>query len=668
MYGRRLIIIVLLFVSLSNLIYMFFNVKMFRHEYENQIIGQVQELGDAVKKEIEYALQFGQSIQTLGGMDSFLKSILKNAPELVYIKILSKNNVLYSASRQNEVVQEIKINILPSDSKNEKAVILLGIGDELGKKIGIMFFDLITIFIAGLIITYEIIRFFTSELVIVPFQESISSLNRIVKNLDPDTHEKFPSEYTSFVLRLKHCVNIIILQIDDVYNKLNLVGLEAISTIFYGRELLLKEINKKKLFLNKIVQKKYELKKIIDPSLVRPIVFVFFFSSNLHSCFLPIFTRDLLVQDTFLTGIFSNEILMALPITSYMISATVFMLASGTKLFQWIRQDYAVGLATLCTSFGLFICGISDNIVQLILGRVICAVGFAIIVIFCKQFIVNNSNEKDRSFYLAGFNASFAGGLFCSIIIGSIMVDYFSYRFVFFSASIMTLLIFIFDYMVLSKNLPTDKRIENVEKIGVLNFLRYGFNDKNLFCILLQSVITRITFIGFFYYSLPIILEPDFTYSDIGRIMMFYGLPSIFFAGIINKRIKKIEQSKFFVIVSNIALGILFMMFSYFISGSALFKACSVIFILLILGLSNSISFPSQLRLFLTTKTAKTIGTRTSLAVYHSVERIGSSLGPIIFGYFAACYDINMAVVLGGLLCICGNLVFMIFFNLRSST
>jgi len=498
MYGRRLIIIVLLFVSLSNLIYMFFNVKMFRHEYENQIIGQVQELGDAVKKEIEYALQFGQSIQTLGGMDSFLKSILKNAPELVYIKILSKNNVLYSASRQNEVVQEIKINILPSDSKNEKAVILLGIGDELGKKIGIMFFDLITIFIAGLIITYEIIRFFTSELVIVPFQESISSLNRIVKNLDPDTHEKFPSEYTSFVLRLKHCVNIIILQIDDVYNKLNLVGLEAISTIFYGRELLLKEINKKKLFLNKIVQKKYELKKIIDPSLVRPIVFVFFFSSNLHSCFLPIFTRDLLVQDTFLTGIFSNEILMALPITSYMISATVFMLASGTKLFQWIRQDYAVGLATLCTSFGLFICGISDNIVQLILGRVICAVGFAIIVIFCKQFIVNNSNEKDRSFYLAGFNASFAGGLFCSIIIGSIMVDYFSYRFVFFSASIMTLLIFIFDYMVLSKNLPTDKRIENVEKIGVLNFLRYGFNDKNLFCILLQSVITRITFIGFF--------------------------------------------------------------------------------------------------------------------------------------------------------------------------
>jgi predicted MFS family arabinose efflux permease len=667
MYGRRLIIIVLLFVSLANLIYIFFNVKMFRYEYENQIIGQVQELGDVVKKEIEYALQFGQSIQTLGGMDSFLQSILENSPVLVYIKILSKNNVLYSASRQNEVVQEIKINIRTSDSKNEKAMILLGIGDELGKKIGIMFFDLITIFLAGLIIAYEIIRFFTSKLVIIPFRESISSLNRIVKNLDPDTHEKFPSEYTSFVLRLKHCVNIIILQIDDIYNKLNLVGLEAISTIFYGRGLLLKEINKQKSFLDKIVQKKYQLKKIIDPSLVRPIVFVFFFGSNIHSCFLPIFTRDLLVQDTFLTGFFSDEILIGLPISCYMISATVFMLASGTKLFQWIRQDYAVGLATLCTSFGLFICGISDNIVQLILGRVICAIGFAIIVIFCKQFIINNSNEKDRSFYLAGFNAAFAGGLFCSIIIGSIMVDYFSYRFVFLSASIMILIIFIFDYMVLSKNLPTGKRIENIEKIGVLNFLRYGYNDKNLYCILLQSVITRITFIGFFYYSLPIVLKSDFTYSDIGRIMMFYGLPSILFAGIINKRIKKIEQSKFFVVVSNIALGILLMMFNYFVSGSVLFKACSVISILLFLGIANSISFPSQLRLFLLTKTAKTIGTRTSLAVYHSVERIGSSLGPIIFGYFAACYDINMAVVFGGLLCICGNLVFMIFFNLRNS-
>jgi predicted MFS family arabinose efflux permease len=667
MYGRRLIIIVLLFISLSNLIYMFFNVKMFKYEYENQIIEQIQELGDAVKKEIEYALQFGLSIETLGGMDSFLQSILENSPELVYIKILSKNNILYSASRQNEVVQEIKINILTSDSKNEKALILLGIGDELGKKIGIMFFDLITIFLAGLIIAYEIIRFFTSKLVIIPFQESISSMNKIVKNLDPDTHEKFPSEYTSFLSRLKHCVNITMLQIDDVYNKLNLVGLEAMATIFYGRGLLLKEINKKKLFLNKIVQKNYQVIKIIDPSLVRPIVFVFFLSSNLHSCFLPIFTRDLLVQDTFLTGFFSNEILMGLPITSYMLSATVFMLASGTKPFQWIRQDYAVGFATLCTSFGLFICGISENIVQLILGRMICAVGFAIVVIYCKQFIINNSSEKDRSFYLAGFNSAFAGGLFCSIIIGSIMADYFSYRFVFLSASIMILLIFFFDYMVLSKNLPIGNRVENIEKIGVLNFLKHGFNDKNLICILLQSVITRITFIGFFYYSLPIVLKADFTYSDIGRIMMFYGLPGILFASIINKRIKRIEQSKFFVVVSNLALGISFMMFNYFISGSAMHKACSVIFILLLLGISNSISFPSQLRLFLTTKTAKTIGTRTSLAVYHSVERIGSSFGPIIFGYFAACYDINMAVVLGGLLCICGNLLFMIFFNLRSS-
>ena len=149
--------------------------------------------------------------------------------------------------------------------------------------------------------------------------------------------------------------------------------------------------------------------------------------------------------------------------------------------------------------------------------------------------------------------------------------------------------------------------------------------------------------------------------------MMFYCLPSILFAGIINKRIKTIEQSKFFVVISNIALGIFFMMFNYFISGSAMFKAFSVISILLLLGISNCISFPSQLRLLLTTKTAKTVGNRTSLAVYHSVERIGSSLGPIIFGYFAACYDINWAVVIGGLLCICGNLVFMIFFNVRNS-
>ncbi len=108
------------------------------------------------------------------------------------------------------------------------------------------------------------------------------------------------------------------------------------------------------------------------------------------------------------------------------------MLFMGSRWFkQKIHADYGIGIGTLCTSAGLVLCGLSNDILQLIAGRMLCAVGFAFIVIFCKQFIVARATAQNQAFHLAGFTAAFSGGLFCSIIIGSILVDYFSYRFVF---------------------------------------------------------------------------------------------------------------------------------------------------------------------------------------------------------------------------------------------
>jgi len=663
MNAKKLIMIVLVFISLSNFIYMFFNVKMFRTEYERQVTERISEIGDKVKKDIEYALQFGIPIKTLGGMDAFFHEILKNTPELVHIKVVEKGEALFSASGQGKVMEEISIPILEPGSNKTHASILFGIGDELGNRTGRMFFDLITIFIAGLIIAYEIITFFTSRLVVVPFKESISILNTMARYFDTSGSERFQTEHNPLVAGFKKSLSKRVDQINDLCSRLDMMAAEVAESVTRGSEMLVKEIEQQKTALKQIIQKGYPIKRIIDPSQVRPIVFVFFLCANLHSSFLPIFSRDLLEKKTFLTGLVPVEILMGLPISAHMIMVTVFMLFTGSRFFQVVRQDHAVFLGAFCTSAGLFLCGISDTIVHLILGRMVCAIGFSIIIIYCKQFIIDTSSEKDRAFYLAGFTSAFAGGLFCSIIVGSIMADYFSYRFVFIAAAIMNTMIFVFGYMVFSQHTVPRSSTENVEKTGITSFLKYAFFDRNLICILLHGVVTRITLIGFFYYSLPILLKIDFTYSDIGRIMMFYGLPSIFLGGALNKRIKKAGQGKLFVVYSNIILGLLLVLFHYVEFSSDIFLAGAVIFILLFLGISNSITFPSQSSFLMTTKTVEIVGSRTCVAVYHSVERIGSSLGPIVYGFFAAVYGISSSVALGGLLCIAGNLLFLALFK-----
>jgi predicted MFS family arabinose efflux permease len=315
---------------------------------------------------------------------------------------------------------------------------------------------------------------------------------------------------------------------------------------------------------------------------------------------------------------------------------------------------------------------LSNDILQLIAGRMLCAVGFAFIVIFCKQFIVARATAQNQAFHLAGFTAAFSGGLFCSIIIGSILVDYFSYRFAFFTAAAMVLLIFVFDYMILADKAdiqPASARPgepDSSEPAGLTDFFKRGATDLNLVCVLLHGIFTRIIFIGYFYYSVPILLKPDFAYADIGRIMMFYTLPSVLLAGFLNRRIRQIRQSRISVVGSNILVGGVLILFYFFADGPVWLTAVSVIVTLLVLGISNSITFPAQSGLLLKTRTAREMGARTALAVYNSIERIGSSLGPVFFGFFAALYDIQTAIVMGGALCVLGNLVFWIFFKPES--
>ncbi len=673
MQSRRLILIVMIFVCLSHGLYMFLNAAMFRTAYEQQHLSQLTELGEVLKKEIDYALGFGIPVHLLGGMTPFLEDVLAQTPELAYIRIVQGDQVLFSAQRGDQAFHEI---VLPLAGDEQSATvstgqeIRLGIGREADRKMMSMLFDLITIVFAGLIIAYEIIRFFASRLVAAPFREAMNTLNHMIHTLNPWGASVMPEELGGITSRIRRHLLIRIQQVHHTLAHLNQVTALFLSQVFHGREQFFAAVGKQRAALTGMMSRQAVIKKFKDPSQIRPIVFIFFLAANLQSSFLPIFSRELLENPTFLTGMFSEEILMGLPITCYMITVFFFMLFMGSNWFKrWIHADYGIGLGALCTSAGLVFCGLSSDILQLIAGRMLCAVGFAFIVISCKQFIVARATAENQAFHLAGFTAAFSGGLFCSIIIGSILVEYFSFQFVFFTAAAMVLLIFVFDYMILADKADIQQTTVkesspgSSEPSGLTAFFRQGARDVNLVCVLMHGIFTRIIFIGYFYYSVPILLKPDFAYADIGRIMMFYTLPSVLFAGFLNRRIRQIGQGRLSVVASNSLVGVVLILFYFLTQGPVWVTAVSVIFTLLVLGISNSVTFPAQSGLLLKTRTAKELGARTALAVYNSIERIGSSLGPVFFGFFAALYGIQTAIVLGGVLCILGNLVFWIFYK-----
>ncbi len=660
MLPKRLILIVLIFVCLTNLLYMLFSTTMFLGEHKQQSVDQLQEIGEVVKNEIEYALGFGIPITSLGGMDPFLSAILNDTPELAYIRVTSGDRVLFKAERKSTVKNDIRIPIFSLGEQT--AEILLGMDDKIANQAFTMLFDLITIVFAGLIIAYEIICFFSTKLVTAPYRQSILTFNTMVREMNPNHNINMPVEFQGIIEHVQRQVLIRVNQIQRTGANLNQVAMVCLSNVFHGRQALLRAVQRQRVRLSRLTPKPGVDKLIVDPSQIRPVVFLFFLGANLHSSFLPIFARDLLETKTFLSGLFPREILMGLPITCHMGTVFFFMLFMGSKFFkQRVPMDYAVRIGTLCTFAGLVICGMSEDIVQLIAGRILCAIGFSFIVIYCKQFIVEHAPLKKRSLHLAGFTAAFSGGVFCSIIFGSILADYFAYRFVFFSAAAIILLIYVFDYMIMGdKSYGTKSTDQALDKVGLGQFFRTGATDVNLICLFVHGIFTRITFIGFFYFSLPVLLKPDFAYADIGRIMIFYCVPSVLFAGFLNKHI---GHSKTSVVVSNIMVGVAFGLFLFPLQGPVWLKALFTIVTLLVLGISNSITFPAHSSLLLETRTAKTLGTTTTLSVYYSFERIGSSLGPVFYGFIASLYGIAPAIAIGGALCIVSNILFYIFFH-----
>ena len=183
MHTRRLLIIVLIFVGLTQLFYMVSNAAMFRSEYQRQNLEQMEELGQIIKKEVEFALDLGLPLGSIGGMDTFLSSVLETAPELSHIHVASGSVVLFSAHRAMDAVQDIRIPILSQD--RQVGEIRLGLGDALGKRTYTLLFDLLTIVMAGLIITYEVIRFFGSRLMVIPLKQSKENINAMVRDLTP---------------------------------------------------------------------------------------------------------------------------------------------------------------------------------------------------------------------------------------------------------------------------------------------------------------------------------------------------------------------------------------------------------------------------------------------------------------------------------------------------
>lgn len=680
--AKRVVMIVFVFIVATQAFYTFRNLATFEFQYEKLNDEQAVDIGKEIKNYFSIPIELQIPIERIGGVEKYLNEVLTSNPSITSIEIVSQDKVLFSAGTSLNYKKIITLPISDIGS-NEIAQIRLSVIDQNVKEgVRTLLIDLVSVIIACLVYTYELLIFIASFVIVLPGYNMIHGLNIRIATLSSIKTKTNSKEFDSVLDEMDRHITPIRYILNHFLYALQKLALFVSTKSNSAKELILKRIDENISEIKQIIKNNEISPAKRFPSHVRPIVATFILSANLQSSFLPVYTKELLETPTFIDAFFAKEILVGLPITLYMIVVAVALMSLGSSYCSKFKPFKALTWGLIISSAGFILSAFALNVIHLILGRMMCAIGFAMIVFYCRNYIVEHSDPENRALNLAGYTAAFSGGMLCSIVVGGIITEYFSYKAVFLFSAAILLIVLKFAHMVFkdygsdendledaaTESLSVksnDKNSKAVERKNIPLLFKLMLKDIELASIFFQGIVTRVIFIGLFYYTLPIFLKQFFSFSDVGRIMMFYTLSSILLSTWLNKFVKQPKHSIWGIFISNVVLGVAMCLFTMLKLDNTIYIGLVSIGLLLILGIANCITFPSQVNLLLETKTAKQMGTHTPMAVFQAVERVGSALGPVIFGSITVWFEITDAVGVVGAACLVTTIMFIIPYSKR---
>lgn len=674
-----MVLIVFLFISVTQAFYTFRNIDIFENQFQRMTKSQAYELGKMIENYFSIPISLEIPLERIGGVEKYLQEVIETAPIISFIQIIKNEQIIFSVEVVEQYDNLVTVPIHDKNKDRVEAEIRIGVLSNVEESSNTLLIDLVTIIVACLVYTYELLIFLASFVIIVPGTTMISELNRSMLTLQAGESGKGLSmEFRTVLMEMERKV----VPMRNILSKL-LMALETFAarvkkTKNEGKKAALDKIARYQNEIRSVIGNNISHAAVVVPSHVRPIVATFVLAANLQSSFLPVFTEELLSTPTLIDPFFPREILIGLPITLYMLTVTASLMALGSSYCAKLKPYHALLAGLVVAALGFVVCGFSVNIIHLILGRMLCAVGFSMIVFYCRKFIVDNSSPDNRTVHLAGYTAAFSGGMLCSIVVGAIITEYFSYQAVFFLSAAMMIIVLKFAHMVFGDYDPelADLSLQQSgkrEKQGERKKAGFGFlfrmllKDGELFFIFIQGIMTRVIFIGLFYYTVPIFLKKYFSFSDVGRIMMFYSLSSIVLSTWLNRYVKGIRGSIWGIFIANMVLGLSMGVFVLLELSSTYSIVLASIGVLMILGIANSVTFPSQVNLLLETHTVHEMGSHTPMALFQSIERVGSALGPVVFGLIAIWLDTRHTIAVVGGMSIVSSLMFLVAFRKKVS-
>jgi predicted MFS family arabinose efflux permease len=368
-------------------------------------------------------------------------------------------------------------------------------------------------------------------------------------------------------------------------------------------------------------------------------LFVFSFAEELQKSFLPLFVAEFHTE----SDLFARDIMMGLPISAFMFVIAVFTPFAGRLVDKFGNKTlFMAGLTPAIA--GYLICYFAGSANDILSGRSMTAVGYAVITISSQSYIAAVVPPENRARGMAIFVGVLMTATMCGTAIGAILADWLGYKPVFLIATAFSMLAGLLGWSMLSTDLPAPeakKSPAGASRSPIAILMR---NTQFVLIVLFCAIPAKVILTGVLYLFVPIYLASlDASQSEIGRIMMVYSLIIIPISPLASGFADRLGKNLWMVIGATVMSGIVLL---------GLYQSASVAAVLAVVAALGVVHACLKAPLIVAAMEAAEQSpdiTRTgALSLLRTSERIGSVIGPVVVAALLVVLDYGQVAAIIG--------------------
>jgi MFS family permease/HAMP domain-containing protein len=380
---------------------------------------------------------------------------------------------------------------------------------------------------------------------------------------------------------------------------------------------------------------------------VRAPLFLFILAEELTRSFLPTYVKELLVPLPWL----SPQIIMGLPIALFMLIVALGQPWLGVYC-ERVGQRRTMLIGACIATVGFAASALAHNVLDLMLWRSLCAVGYAMVFVSGQAYVLAHSNPGNKAKGFAMFVGTIMVATVCGPSIGGILADNVGVRPTLGLAAVLALSSIAVIRLLPAHNQAAVQTRAAASVPHLQEIFSLMLNRRFMTVTGLAAMPAKILLTGVCFYLVPLyMLSIGSTQAMAGRILMSYAVMMVLMAPLTANWATSRQRMEWLIgggLLLSGAGGLLLL------AGGGVGWVFAAV---MMIGVGQSLSISAQSALVGDHCRAEVarIGEGAVYGVYRLLERMGNAAGPLIAALLVMSFGYRTSfVAIGGGVLLCG--------------